>query len=352
MYHAAKHLIGYLKTYGRLIRSKNKRKIIYTMAAPKRLTNLGDHAQDIAITRWFKKNFPALKVMEFNSVETKKYICLIKRYTHSDDLVFLRSGGNLGDRYLDGEILRRQVIQSFVRNKTVILPQTIYFSDTPSGAREQELTSKAYAAHPDLTVIARDPRSGELAKTLFPFAQTFCMPDFALSLKAKPHDSKSDAQTILLCLRKDEEGILSAHQKQQLAASLPYRYKYSDTVLDRPIPKNKRESILDKNLRLFQSSAGVVTDRFHGLIFSVICGRPCVVLPSSDHKLSSGISWFKEIPFVTFAKDIEEVPALLEHCLSAERSAMPDWNEIYFDRIPKLLGYDERKPCEVTAVEA
>jgi pyruvyl transferase EpsI len=48
--------------------------------------------------------------------------------------------------------------------------------------------------------------------------------------------------------------------------------------------------------------------------------------------------WFKEIPFVVFAQDIDEIPSLVERCLAIESREIPDWNAKYFDRIPELIS--------------
>lgn len=60
---------------------------------------------------------------------------------NDDDLIFLQGGGNLGDKWLNEERLRRTIIESFPNNKIVILPQTIYFSKN-DGGKEFEISQK------------------------------------------------------------------------------------------------------------------------------------------------------------------------------------------------------------------
>ena len=173
-------------------RLRHRRKILYAITPPPRLNNVGDHAQVIAIHIWLKKNFPRLPIIEMDKDQARYYLPALRWLIQPDDIVFLHSGGNLGDRGIWSESIRRLLISTFTRNQIVSLPQTIYFSDTSNGNKEREKTRRIYATHPNLTIIARDPQSGELATELFPKAQTFCMPDFVLSLPSIPSETKNN----------------------------------------------------------------------------------------------------------------------------------------------------------------
>jgi exopolysaccharide biosynthesis predicted pyruvyltransferase EpsI len=50
----------------------------------------------------------------------------------------------------------------------------------------------------------------------------------------------------------------------------------------------------------------VVTDRLHGLIFSVIHGTPCVAIENSNHKIrSTWQTWLSDLPSVRLLSDPE-----------------------------------------------
>lgn len=317
---------------------KNQRKIIYALTPPPHLKNVGDHAQVVAIRLWLQKHFPELPVIELDKDESQKLLPALKELVQPSDLFFLHSGGNLGDRGIWSESIRRLLISSFPQNQIVSLPQTIHFSDTPTGRIERETTHRIYTAHPNLTVIGRDPQSGELAKELFPKAQTFCTPDFVLSLPPRQSDIKNNPPKILLCLRLDDESALNAQQRKEIGEKLPYDCTYFDTTIASPIKASERNDVLERTLDLFQSVDVVVTDRYHGLIFTILCRKPCVVLPTVDHKLTSAMHWFQEIPFIKFVPNINAIPSLVEQCLSIESREVPDWNQIYFDKIPQTIG--------------
>lgn len=317
---------------------KNQRKIIYALTPPPYLKNVGDHAQVIAIRAWLEKHFPELVVIEIDKNQGSYLLPALRWLVGPDDLFFLHSGGNLGDRGKWSESKRREIISTFPGNQIISLPQTIYFSDTTNGKKEQENTRRIYATHPNLTVIGRDPRSGELAAELFPKAKTFCMPDFVLSLPPRSSAIKNNPPKILICLRLDNESALTPEQRQQIGDSLPYECTYYDTTIPKAIKVDRREAVLDNTLSLFLAADVVVTDRYHGLIFTVLCQKPCVVLRTVDHKLTSAIHWFKDMPQIMFAQNIDEVPSLVERCLKIEDRKTPDWSGQYFDKIPELVG--------------
>ena len=326
--------IGFAYTHRQL---KQSRKILYAITPPPRLKNVGDHAQVVAIRAWLKKHFPELPAIEMDKDQARYYLPALRWLVQPRDIVFLHSGGNLGDRAIWSESIRRLLISTFPENQIVSLPQTIYFSHTPTGRRERENTRRIYATHPNLTIIARDPRSGELAAELFSQARTFCMPDFVLSLPPRPSNTRNDPPRVLLCLRLDDESALTEEQRKDIANHLPYPCTYYDTTLAEPIGVSEREVVLEHTLDLFRTSDVVVTDRYHGLIFAVLCRKPCVVLGTVDHKLTSAIQWFRDVSFVALAHDLGEIPSLVDRCLAIESRQVPDWNVKYFDKIPQLV---------------
>jgi pyruvyl transferase EpsI len=204
-FRAATRRLDNLLFAGSRWRLRGERKIFYAGTPPPRLKNVGDHAQAIAIRTWLKKHFPDLRVVETDRDQTEYHLPALKWLVKPGDVFFLQSGGNMGDRHKRAERTRRSVISSFPGNQIVCLPQTISFRDTLSGVEELEKTRRIYASHPRLTVIARDPRSFDLARELFPGARTLCMPDFALLLPSTPGDTGNNPSRALLCLRSDGE---------------------------------------------------------------------------------------------------------------------------------------------------
>jgi pyruvyl transferase EpsI len=324
-----------------LIRPRQQPRIVYALTPPPWLNNIGDHAQAIAIRRWFDEHFPQMPVIEIDKDQTVEVLPALKQFLRPSDIIFLHSGGNLGDRGKWTEPLRRLLISSFPHNKIISLPQTISFRDTPEGREQREISRSIYGAHRDLTVIARDPESGEIARELFPRANTFAMPDFVLSLPPRRGGNASQPPRCLLCLRNDSESILTETDRRLVGSRLgSFVSTYFDTTLEGPIMTNEREAVLRQTLDRFIGSDIIVTDRYHGLIFAVLCGKPTVVLPTIDHKLRSAAAWFEDVKFVRFAASVEETPFYAEQLVaSAQDRQVPDWNKLYFTPMPEKLGF-------------
>jgi len=321
-------------------RLRREKKIIYALTPPSRLKNIGDHAQALAVHRWLRNHYQGIPVLEMDKDRARYFLPALRWLIRPVDLILLHSGGNLGDRGMWSESIRRLLIGTFHGNRIVSLPQTIYFSDTPRGKREYENTCRIYNRHPALTVIGRDPRSGDIARKMFPQAQAFSMPDFVLSLPPYQPAPHNDPPRILLCLRGDDESVITPDMRAAFLDTLPYEYETFDTTLAEPIGIADRERILSRTLDYFYSFDIVITDRYHGVIFSVLCRKPCLVLRTVDHKLTSALAWFEDVPFVMYADDFRRIPELVDAALKVDTFETPDWNMRYFDTLPGLIAYD------------
>ena len=320
---------------------ENEKKIIYALTPTPQLANVGDQAQVVAIELWLNKHFPDRAVLEVDKDETIYGQRLLKELIKPDDLIFLHSGGNLGDRGIWSETGRRLMIQNFPQNRIISLPQTIFFSDTDEGQKQKALSQKIYASHPNLTIIGRDKESGLLAERLFPTAQVLVVPDFVLSLKLEDLGMCNIAAKrgkILACLRVDDESVLTAEDRNNIAKSLGEKTTLIDTTLSEPINAENRIAVIRQFVGAVLEHEAVVTDRFHGLIFSVIAKRPAVVLQTVDHKLTSAMDWFSTTSFVIFSPSPDQIDQKLQQALSDKLMECPDFRAEYFDKLPDKLG--------------
>lgn len=318
----------------------NKRKIVYVLVPPAELANIGDHAQVVAIRQWFRRHYPEFPVLEVDKNEVIYGQKILKNIINIDDVIFIHSGGNLGDRGRWSETGRRMMIQNFPQNRIISLPQTIYFSDTVEGIKEKEITKKIYSQHNRLTVIGRDKESGKLALELFPSAQVLTIPDFVLSLQLEDFNLSSDFyqnDNIIACLRRDSESKFNSEERENIIKSCGPNPKVVDTTIDSPIDITKRQEIIREFLIIVLNHKAMVTDRFHGTIFAVICGKPTLVLPTVDHKLTSAVEWFDGINTVKFCPAISEVEDMIEQLLKYERVELINFREKYFDKLPDYL---------------
>lgn len=314
-------------------------RIIYAITPPPKLSNLGDQAQVVAIYDWLKRNYPKHSIVEVNKDEVINCVNSFKNKVTQSDLIVLHSGGNLGDRGLWSETSRRMMISNFPNNKILSLPQTINFRNTKNGQRELETSKKIYNSHSQLTVVARDNESFNLANKYFNKCLTDKAPDFVLSYSTQHLDleNKPTNGKVLFCLREDDESDISKEQRERMLENSKLEYDTFDTTISENINNDQRKQKLDDVLKMFSEYEYIVTDRFHGLIFAILCKKPTVVLKTVDHKLTSAFDWFEEVHFVKFSDSIEAVNETLEEVSKETNFQVPNWNEEYFDKLKKYL---------------
>ena len=320
---------------------KKIKKIMYALTPPPNLSNVGDHAQAVAITEWLKENLKDYFILELDKDDVYRYLPAAKRIVAQEDFIFLHSGGNLGDRGIWSENARRLVIQNFPRNKIISLPQTIFFSDTARGKEELERTKNIYNIHKDLTIMARDEYSFKLAKEYFPRCRIMLFPDFVLYLELS-FEADKKRRKVLLCLRKDNESSVDEKTRNHIEQSIKNAgedYDEYDTTLNRNILKKFRNKELQLALDLFKEHRLVITDRLHGIIFSAITDTPCIALKTVDHKLAESVKWFKDLNYVFYAEKPSALPQIIRKALNVVPEGNIDWKRIYFDNLKeKILG--------------
>jgi len=312
-----------------------KRKYVFLLATPTH-TNIGDQMIVFGMEAWCKKYLSEYTYMEYDDSVYKNwaYFDFMKLVIKKRDLIFLRGGGSVGDWYIGYEYFVRYVLKSYPKNRIVMFPQSVSFSSTPEGEQEKEMTARAYDAHPDFTLYTRDETSFILAKEMCRHAKVRLCPDIAMFLFNSYRPKQYERNGVFLCLRKDAENYYSIMQLNQMTDSLKPEYEITlgDTGAKHNVYAAQREAEIEGLLALFSKSRVSVTDRFHGVIAAVLTGTPCVVLRSADHKIVSGIQWFKDLDFVFYAETIEDVPGLMEKAMQCSEVQAPDFSD-YYDRL-------------------
>lgn len=190
----------------------------------------------------------------------------------------------------------------------IIFPQTINFY-TPYIKR---YIYKFFKKASNVTLLCRDEVSYNKAKDLFPQIKLLLYPDIVTSLiGTRTYSNKREG--ILFCMRDDIEAYYKPEEINNLMNKFEgIRKEKIDTTLHNITRKemdSNRESIINKMIEKIASYKVVITDRYHGTIFSAIASTPVIVISSADHKLSSGVKWFPNKIFkdaVQYAKDLEE----------------------------------------------
>ena len=273
-------------------------------------SNLGDHAQTICATEILKKNFPEHKIYSFPAVTDipeKDMEILLKRLSllvSEEDFIVFHSGYHINDIYnspydfvAPTACMQIAALRTFRHNKILYLPQTINLSEYNLKKYADELLKNS-----GVTMFCRDRISFENAEKYFPCSLRL-MPDVVTSMIGRyiPPAKKNQGKRALIVLRnrKQKESFVTDFDIDEIEKALlgkGYILSHGGTYIDEPyeyIVRDTEKTVKEKICE-FAGYDLIVTDLYHGMIFSVVASTPVLVLPSSDHKIRSGIEFFRE----------------------------------------------------------
>lgn len=296
--------------------------------------NLGDLAQYVCIRDWLQANYPQYNVVEVDSkvfMSSKSRLrAKLKKKIHKDDLILFQSGYCTQDLGGIEDLMHQAVIQDYPENRLLMMPQTVYFKSPQRKAQ----ASQVYDSHKRLLFLARDQVSFEMAKLMFPHRAVYAYPDIVTTMIGKYHFNKKRAG-ILFCMRNDEEKYYSSAEIDGLEKALRQfdRVEQTDTTVPTGFNAHtpKLKELIEKYIENFAEYRLIVTDRYHGTIFSLIAQTPVIVIKTTDHKVKTGVDWFKGVydTSVVYAENLQDAIAYAQSFLS--RNSVVD-NEPYFEQ--------------------
>lgn len=321
-----------------LIRGRKK---VFLFGSPAH-SNLGDQGQSYCLQKWFKENYPDYTVQFFRYPETSDSLLRVLRIAiRKNDKIVCHSGYHMTDLY-DEQTVYCKLAQMFTDRAIWIFPQTIYYKDE----NNLKHTAAIMNNHGRVTLMARDEISYKTAQKYFTNCKVLLYPDIVTSLiGTTTYCNKRDG--VLFCIRNDREAFYSKEQIEGLKRRFSgNKVEQTDTTLKvwfKEIVKN-REHYIQKECDYYSHFKVIITDRYHGTIFSLVSGTPVVVLQTSDHKLSSGVKWFPEEfkDYVSYAKGLDEAYAMALEKLSKDLTYQlpPYFKENYYDKLKAILEDD------------
>ncbi|WP_175412900.1 polysaccharide pyruvyl transferase family protein [Clostridium sp. AWRP] len=263
-------------------------------------SNMGDLAQYVCIKDWLVSNYPEYTIAEI-SADTivnaeQKFIDLLKNKKSNGDLIFFQSGYCTQDLGGFHDYVHQLVIRNFPSIPIIMLPQTILYKNRENA----EAVSNNYRQHKKILLLCRDYVSYSVGEKMFENNKLLLYPDIVTSLIGTlPINDKKDRSGILICCRNDSEKYYDENTIKMLSKKLG---KIDDvTISDTTVACDfsKLKSHIKERVQQMINDFGryrvVITDRYHGTIFSLIAGTPVIVIKSNDHKVITGVDWFKGI---------------------------------------------------------
>lgn len=280
--------------------------------------NLGDQAIAYAEHKFIEKNLD-IGIQGIDIDNTISSLMAIIRKTNTP--ILLQGGGNLGDRYLSLEELRRFVILKAKKRKVIVFPQTIDFS--AENSTELRRTMKAYSQNNNLILVAREPRSYDVMKRLFD-NEVIMTPDIVLSLNLPDVILNKKRTGVITLFRHDSEQWLGEDEKKKIMKKLYKKFDrvtVSDTHVgkerDSEINAENREEYLFQLWRKIASHKLVITDRLHGMIFAYITKTPCIVIKNANFKISETYNaWLRQCNYIEMLTDYQDIDMVINKLLS------------------------------------
>lgn len=251
--------------------------------------NLGDQAIAISELDFLKKWAGDRNIVEIPMPLYKTYRKTIKKYINPVDTIVISGGGWMGNLWLHNEITIREIVLDYLKNRVVIFPQTLYYTDDESGEKTFKETKAVFAQHEDLVLSVRDRNSFNCAQVKLGLRDgknlLFC-PDMVLygTLAQKTLNLQGD-KIALLCLRNDLEKKHDNCGVKEIVLQAGYVIHETTTVLTKLIPMRKRVQVVMDKISEFKSATVVITDRLHAMLFAQLSGTPCIAFDNITGKV-------------------------------------------------------------------
>lgn len=324
-----------------LKQTSQERRIFYLGVC--RESNLGDMAQYYCIQNWLRENYPSYKVFEAGSglAEYKMFIKLLSQNIKDEDRIVFQSGYGVQDLGGNMNRMHRAIFSSIPQAKYLMFPNTIFFKSEEN----KKITSDIYNSASKMLFLARDEVSYDMAKNMFPDIRVMLFPDIVTTLIGNLHFHE-DRNGIIICRRNDLEQYYSDEQWDSLSKELNDK-GYNTDITDTTIPVKYQQILRDKEgyiygkIREFAKHEIVITDRFHGMIFSLTAGTPVIITKTTDHKVVSGMNWFKKIypDYIYYADDLEDVNRIVLNIREKKlnHSMISFFKEEYYDKLKSIF---------------
>lgn len=339
-----KEYILYKKTKNILSRVSKEQSKIFYLGIPAH-ANLGDLAQGVCIRNWIKKHYNNRQVVEIetNAIVNTHFsvLNLIIKEFNNDDLIVFQSGYTTTDLGGFADDMHCAIMKALPEAKMLMMPQTIYFE---SEVRKKN-TADVYNSVKNLLFLARDRISYGIAKEMFPNINVVQFPDIVTTMIGK-RISEQKRDGILFCVRDDCEKFYSEKELRKLMdnCSKFSTIKITDTtktVGEKEIIE-RAEYFVNKEIEYYSRFKLIITDRYHGTIFSLIARTPVIIIKTKDHKVITGVEWFKGVydDYVYYANSLEEAYSLakLIYYKNISYKIEPYFEKKYYDKLLSILN--------------
>lgn len=327
-----------------MAQSSGKNRIFYLGRTEN--NNLGDNGQYYCILNWIKENYPEYKLhltaAYYITAKWRIWLKVFKRFFNNiDDFIIFQSGYCTQDLGGTHPLMHELICEHLKDARILMMPQTIYFTHEENRIR----TSKNHDGAKNMLFLARDSVSYENAQQMFPHIRVCLFPDIVTTLIGK-YDFEKNRDKIFLCCRNDGEKLYSEEEinllRTKLSTIAPVDFGDTQSKLTGAKLRKKIENNIESEIERLSQYKVVITDRYHGTIFSLCANTPVIIIKTKDHKVTTGAEWFKGVydNHVFVAKDLDEAFWLASKICSKFNYIRlePYFDEKYYSNLKKLFA--------------
>ena len=328
------------KLFYKLKTSDSKKRIILT-GTPHH-GNMGDQAIADAVTDILNSATKQKQILEIPENQYFRILEKLPKYISSEDVFFVNGGGFVGMLW-PGDKLIKDIVSRYRNNTVTIFPQTVYYSEDENGSIALKNVKEIYSNHSNLTIYLRENKSYKIFSDLFQNTSVtvkLC-PDIVFSQNKSIPIHERDG--IYVCLRTDQESILSSETRENIISSLRtlgIPVSPLDINVHKLVPLSKRETELEAMYDKFRSAKIIITDRMHGMVFSTITSTPCIIIRDLTGKAQQSYEWISYLEYVKPLENMDELLPLAEKMLHIEKTEYDNdsLNPYYEELITHVRG--------------
>lgn len=296
--------------------------------------NLGDQAMAYSERRWLKEQYPEYEVVELSRevllIQNAYMLKLLRRAIKREDIIWCQGGYTSCDK-TPNEKVHRYFAKNF-SNKMVFFPQTVSYSSE----NEKKKTAELYNAKKNIVFLARDAVSYNNVKDYFTNIKLLLYPDIVSTMIEREKLNLADNRDgILFIIREDSEKNYDKNSILQIKNNISYLGKVveGDLMIGKSYQTPEQfHKVIDELIEEMSSYKLIITDRFHGILFSIISNTRVIAIDSIDYKVREGVITFSNlIPgSCYYASNLEEVSAYAKQLYNEPNGT--NYNTICYDK--------------------
>lgn len=320
----------------RKIENEGKRRIIL-LGTPE-YPNIGDHLIEYAEEQMFKQFDEYCQMVEVTNEDIHFFKCRLKKMICQDDLLVITGGGYFGTLWREAHYNEAlSVINTYVDNSIIVMPQSVYFSDDYMGEIYREQTERIFNRD-KLKIYLREIYSYEILKSIGVDGELLdVIPDIVFSL-GQNEVNTNRTNKIGFFVRHDKESIIDRSTYeciQEYITKCGMQCVESSMQYHSFIFKENRKAAIDEKMdEIYNKYDLVVTDQLHCMIACALLRKPCIAFKSKSRKTEGVYKWIDGTNYVVLVDDksnaieaIENISGLEHSCYSSFDFSV-EWNKL------------------------